>query len=66
MANWNIDIDTDEFGSLSDDGWEPTYGVGIGAHFGSFGLRGEYEVFSPGDLDTDIKTVSLSFTYTFL
>ncbi len=31
------------FGSVSDDGWEPTYGVGIGAHFGSIGVRAEYE-----------------------
>jgi hypothetical protein len=66
MANWNIDIKTVEAGKFSDDGWEPTYGVGIGAHFGSFGLRAEYETFSPSDLDTDINTVSLSFTYTFL
>jgi hypothetical protein len=66
MANWKIDIDTEEFGSISDDGWEPTYGVGLGAHFGSFGVRAEYEMFSPSDLDTDISTVSLSFTYTFL
>jgi OOP family OmpA-OmpF porin len=66
MANWKVDIDTDAFGNLGDDGWEPTYGVGIGAHFGSFGIRGEWEQFSPDDLDTDISTVSLSFTYTFL
>jgi hypothetical protein len=66
MANWKIDVDTSEFGDVSDDGWEPTYGVGIGAHFGSFGIRGEWETFSPNDYDTDISTVSLSFTYTFL
>jgi OOP family OmpA-OmpF porin len=63
MANWKVDVDTD-FGDASDDGWEPTYGVGIGAHFGSIGLRAEYEMFSADD--TDISTISLSFTYTFL
>ena len=66
MSNWNVDVDTDFLGSGSEDGWEPTYGVGIGAHFGSFGIRGEWETFNAGDLDTDISTVSLSFTYTFL
>ena len=65
MANWKMDADINGF-SGSEDGWEPTYGVGIGAHFGSFGIRGEWETFNADDLDTDISTVSLSFTYTFL
>jgi len=73
MANWRADADV-EFDdidvSLDDDGWEPTFGVGIGAHFGSFGVRAEYEMFSAdifdGALDSDISTISLSFTYTFL
>lgn len=63
LANWKVDVDTD-FGGGSDDGWEPTFGVGVGAHFGSLGLRAEYETF---DADgTGIDTLSLSFTYTFL
>ena len=66
MANWKVDIDTDELGDFSDDGWEPTYGVGIGAHFGSIGVRAEWEQFNADDLDADISTISLSFTYTFL
>jgi hypothetical protein len=67
MANFSADIDVDGF-SISDDSWEPTYGVGIGAHFGSIGLRAEYEMFSADmfDVDTDVSTISLSFTYTFL
>ena len=63
------DVDIDDLGSVDDDGWEPTYGVGIGAHFGSLGVRAEYEQFSTDlfdDLDTDVSTISLSFTYTFL
>ena len=66
MANWKIDIDTEAFDNLSEDGWEPTYGVGIGAHFGSLGVRAEWEQFNADDLDADISTISLSFTYTFL
>jgi len=66
MANWKIDIDTEAFDNLSEDGWEPTYGVGVGAHFGSLGVRAEWEQFNADDLDADISTISLSFTYTFL
>jgi hypothetical protein len=66
MANWKLDASIDDFDSGSDDGWEPTYGVGVGAHFGSIGLRAEYEAFSMDDYDIDVDTISLSFTYTFL
>jgi OOP family OmpA-OmpF porin len=68
LANWNVDVEVDGLGSADDDGWEPTFGVGIGAHFGSLGLRAEYETFSADffDTDADINTLSLSFTYTFL
>jgi hypothetical protein len=66
MANWKLDASLSGFGNASDDGWEPTYGVGIGAHFGSFGVRAEYESFQVGDYDFDVNTVSLSFIYTFL
>ena len=66
VAWWDASVDIDGLGDFSDDGWEPTYGVGIGVHFGSLGVRGEYEMFEAGDLDTDISTFSVSFTYTFL
>jgi hypothetical protein len=66
MANWKLDASLDGFGSASDDGWEPTFGVGIGAHFGSLGVRAEYEQFSVDDYDFDVNTISLSFIYTFL
>lgn len=65
MANWKLDAEFDNF-DASQDGWEPTYGVGIGAHFGSLGVRAEYESFQVDDFDFDVNTVSLSFTYTFL
>jgi len=57
----NYQTDTNYF---SDDGWEPTLGAGIGAHFGSLGLRAEYEVIDASYFEA--KTLSLSFTYTFL
>ena len=72
MANWDTEFGVQGVGSVADDGWEPTYGVGVGAHFGSIGVRAEYERFStevevPGsNIDTDTDIISLSVTYTFL
>jgi len=43
--------------------------VGIGVHFGSIGVRAEFERFEAelfDELNTDVSTVSLSVTYTFL
>ena len=74
MANWDTDFRVDG-GSISDDGWEPTYGVGVGVHFGSIGVRAEYERFSTEALDefldgsgieADTDIISVSVTYTFL
>ncbi len=69
MANWDSDFSVQGV-NTSDDGWEPTYGAGVGVHFGSIGVRAEYERFSTkalnDQLDTDVGTVSVSFTYTFL
>ena len=69
LAQWNVDVEIDELGSADDDGWEPTFGVGVGAHFGSLGVRAEYEMFKADlfdELEADINTLSISFTYTFL
>ena len=36
---WDTDFDDSGRAAISDDGWEPTYGVGVGVHFGSLGVR---------------------------
>ena len=71
LANWKLDYGIEDFASADEDGWEPTFGVGVGAHFGSLGVRAEYEMFKTDtdlfeESDVDINTLSLSFTYTFL
>src|SRR3954463_481717 len=66
LAHWKLDGSVTNLGSDSDSGDEFTYGVGVGVHFGSIGVRAEYEKFQISDLDTDVNTLSLSFTYTFL
>jgi OOP family OmpA-OmpF porin len=64
MANWNFDGSFNGIKS-SENGWEPTYGAGVGLHFGRFGARAEYETFHASDLDTHVNTFSVSFLYTF-
>jgi len=70
VANWDAEFSSSQLNvSDSDNGWEPTYGVGVGVHFGSIGVRAEYERFEAelfDELKTDVSTVSLSVTYTFL
>jgi outer membrane protein with beta-barrel domain len=72
-ANWDSEIGVSGVGSISDDGWEPTYGAGVGVHFGSVGVRAEYEFLSVDafenafdEFKSDSGTLSLSVTYTFL
>ena len=70
VVKWDSDYSVSGVGSVSDDGFEPLFGAGVGVHFGSLGARLEYEQFKTEALDdfvsNDIKTISLSFTYTFL
>ena len=70
VAKWDSDFNLQGVGSASDDGVEPLFGVGVGLHFGSVGARLEYEQFKTEGLDdyinNEIKTLSLSVTYTFL
>ncbi len=69
-AKWDAKFSVSGIGNVSDDGWEPTYGAGVGVHFGSLGVRAEYEMFTAKALNdqvkTDLGTVSISFLYTFL
>jgi opacity protein-like surface antigen len=66
LAHWKLDGSITGQPSDSDSGDEFTYGAGVGVHFGSIGVRAEYERFRIGDLDTNVNTYSLGFTYTFL
>ena len=66
LAHWKLDGSVTGAGSDTQTGDEFTYGVGVGVHFGSIGVRAEYEKFQINDIDTDVNTLSLSFTYTFL
>jgi hypothetical protein len=70
VAKWDSDFSLAGVGSVSEDGTEPLFGAGVGVHFGSIGARLEYEQFKTeafdDDINNDMKTLSLSVTYTFL
>jgi hypothetical protein len=66
LAHWKVNGSATGLGSDSETGDEFTYGAGVGVHFGSIGVRAEYERFKIDDLDTNVNTYSLGFTYTFL
>jgi hypothetical protein len=51
--------------SIDEDGTEFAWGAGVQAHFGSLGLRLEYEQLNIIE-DEKLGTISLSFLYTFL
>ena len=63
--NWNADLQTESFGSLSDDGTDFTYGVGAQFRVWSLSIRAEYEQFDIDAADT-VDLISLGVTWTFL
>jgi hypothetical protein len=65
VVSWNATLDyVSNIANVDDDGFDLAYGAGIGAHFGSLGVRGEYEMFDIEGID--VGMVSLSVTWTFL
>jgi hypothetical protein len=61
---WDADVSAQGL-SESDSGEDFAYGVGAGLHFGSLGVRLEYERFEIEDTDT-VDMISLGLTWTFL
>lgn len=60
---WDQDVDVGGF-DASDDGNDLAYGVGVQLRFGSLAGRLEYERFDFEDIDVDM--ISLGLTWTFL
>jgi OOP family OmpA-OmpF porin len=63
-VDWSADLSADGLGSVSDDGTDLTYGVGAQFRVWSLSIRAEYEVFDIEDVDVDM--ISLGLTWTFL
>lgn len=66
LINWDVTLKAPEFdASVSDDGTDLAYGVGVQFRVWSLGLRAEYEIFDIEDTD-DVNMISLGLTWTFL
>ncbi len=63
--DWNADVSSPGFGSVSDDGTDLTYGAGAQFRVWSLAIRAEYEIFDISDADT-VDMISLGVTWTFL
>jgi hypothetical protein len=63
LMNWRVDANSPG-DSFHHTGSDLTYGVGAGAHWGSFAARLEYERFQVGG-STSMQLATVGLTYTF-
>ncbi len=63
--SWDADFEVEDFGKVSDDGTDLTYGVGAQFRVWGLSVRAEYEQFDIDDVDT-VDLISLGVTWTFL
>lgn len=64
LHSWDADVSAAEIGRASDDGTDPTYGLGLQYRFSdAFALRGEYSRFEMDDVDVDLAQVQVRFDF---
>lgn len=62
--SWDADVRVPGAGSASDDGTDPTYGLGLQYRFNDrVALRGEYSRFEMDDVDVDLAQVQVRFDF---
>jgi len=62
--SWDADASAPGIGRASDDGTDPTYGLGLQYRFSdAFALRGEYSRFEMDDVDVDLAQVQVRFDF---
>ncbi|MGY0652479.1 outer membrane beta-barrel protein [Luteimonas sp. A537] len=62
--SWDADLRAPGIGRASDDGTDPTYGLGLQYRFtDTFALRGEYSRFEMDDADVDLAQVQVRFDF---
>src|SRR5690606_22974368 len=60
MHSWDAEAWAAGIGRASDDGTDPTYGLGLQYRFtDTFALRGEYSRFEMDDVDVDLAQVQV-------
>lgn len=60
--DWDGDLEG-SFGSGSDDGTDPLYGIGARFQLMSFQVRAEYELFDLDNVDIDYFSVGAAYTF---
>lgn len=61
---WDADADVPGIGRVSDDGTDPTYGLGLQYRFtDTVALRGEYSRFEMDDVDVDLAQLQVRFDF---
>lgn len=62
--SWDAEVRAPGVGRASDDGTDPTYGLGLQYRFtDNVALRGEYSRFEMDDVDTDLAQVQVRFDF---
>jgi hypothetical protein len=62
-VDWSADLSSPGIGSASDDGTDLTYGVGAQFRVWSLSIRAEYEIFDIEDVDVDMISVGVTWTF---
>ncbi len=62
--DWDAELGAPVVGRVTDDGTDPTYGLGLQYRFNdNFALRGEYSRFELDDVDVDLAQVQVRFDF---
>ncbi len=61
--SWDAEFSVEGIGSVTDDGSDSAYGVGVAFGLGSLEVRGEYEVYDFDGTDVSMLSVGLAFYF---
>lgn len=61
--SWDVEAGIDGFDSVSDDGTDMGYGLGVSFELLSVQIRGEYEVYDIDDADIEMLSVGIVFRF---
>lgn len=64
FSRWDAKANVQDIGRVSDDGTDPTYGLGLQYRFtDNVALRGEYSRFEMDDADVDLAQLQVRFDF---
>jgi hypothetical protein len=63
VVRWDQDANITNIRVASDTGYDFAYGAGVQVHFGSLGVRAEYERFNIENADANMVSVGVTWTF---